>query len=96
MIKRILALLLVACLGMGILAACNTADVIDANKATQIALDDMGIKESEAEEIHVHITEYEGLASFSVYISYNGSQIEYIINGKTGEILHKGAGSHSH
>lgn len=92
--KRIIAILLLACMAVTLLAACSSA--IDTEKAKQIALKDMGIKESQATAVDAHITEYEGIASYSVYITYNGAQTEYIINGKTGEILHKGPGSHSH
>ena len=95
MAKRIIAMVLLACMALTLLAACNTNKAIDAEKAKEIALKDMGIKEDQA-EVHVHITEHEGVASFSVYITYEGAQTEYIIHGKTGEILHKGAASHSH
>lgn len=92
--KRIIAILLLACMAVTLLAACSSA--IDTEKAKQIALKDMGIKENQATAVDTHITEYEGVASYSVYITYNGAQTEYIINGKTGEILHKGPSSHSH
>ena len=95
MAKRIIAMVLLACMALTLLAACNTNKAIDTEKAKEIALKDMGIKEDQA-EVHVHITEHEGVASFSVYITYEGAQTEYIIHGKTGEILHKGAASHSH
>lgn len=95
MTKRIIALVLVACMALALLAACSSG-AIDTEKAKQIALKDMGITESQASEVHVHITEHEGVAGYSIYINYNGEQTEYIIHGKTGEILHKGAGSHSH
>ena len=95
MTKRIIAMVLLVCMALTLLAACNTKKVVDSDEAKKIALADMGIKEDQA-EVHVHITEHEGVASFSVYITYEGAQTEYIIHGKTGEILHKGAGSHSH
>ena len=56
----------------------------------------MGIKESDASEIHCHVGEQDGVAGYNVYITHNGEQTAYFIHGKTGEILHKGAGSHSH
>jgi uncharacterized membrane protein YkoI len=96
MTKRLIAVLLVLCLSLTVLAACSANDVLDGDKAKQIALADMGITESEAEEIHVHITEHEGMAGYSIYITYQGHQTEYIIHGKTGEVLYKGEGSHSH
>ena len=96
MTKRIIAILLMTCMALALLAACDTTGAIDDQKATEIALKDMGIKESQAEEIHAHVGEREGVAGFNVYITYNGEQTAYFIHGKTGEILYKGAGSHSH
>ena len=94
MAKRIIAILLLGCMALGMLAACSS-DVVDVDKAKQIALEDMGIKEDQA-EVHVHIGEQEGIAGFNVYITHDGEQTAYFIHGKTGEILSKGEGSHSH
>ena len=96
MTKRIIAILLLTCIALALLAACDTTGAIDDQKATQIALKDMGIKESQAEEIHSHVGEQDGVAGFNVYITYNGEQTAYFIHGKTGEILYTGAGTHSH
>lgn len=92
--KRLIAILLLACMVVTLLAACSSA--IDTERAKQIALKDMGIKESQATAVDVHLTEHEGAASYSVYITYNGEQTEYVIHGTTGEILSKGPSSHSH
>lgn len=94
MAKRIIAILLLSCMALGLLAACSSG-VIDTEKAKQIALEDMGIKESQA-EVHVHIGEHEGVAGFNVYVTYEEEQTAYFIDGKSGEILSKGEGSHSH
>lgn len=94
MAKRIIAILLLSCMALGMLAACSSG-VVDTEKAKQIALEDMGIKESDA-DVHVHIGEHEGVAGYNVYITYKDEQTAYFIHGKTGEILSKGEGSHSH
>lgn len=95
MTKRMIAILLVVCMAAALLAACGNK-AVDSESAKQIALKDMGITEDQA-EVHVHIAENEdGIACYSVYVTYNGEQTEYMIHGKTGEILSKGAGSHSH
>ena len=96
MTKRIIAILLLTCMALALLAACDSTGAIDDKKATQIALKDMGIKENQAEEIHAHVGERDGVAGFNVYITYNGEQTAYFIHGKTGEILYKGAGEHTH
>ena len=96
MTKRVIAILLLTCMALALLAACDTTGAIDDKKATQIALKDMGITEAQASEIHAHVGEQDGVAGFNVYITYNGEQMAYFIHGKTGEILHKGTGTHSH
>lgn len=96
MTKRMIAILLLTCMALALLAACDSTGAIDDQKATKIALKDMGITEEQASEIHCHVGEQDGVAGYNVYITYNGEQTAYFIHGKTGEILHKGAGSHSH
>lgn len=96
MTKRIIAILLLTCMALALLAACDTTGAIDSDKATAIALKDMGITEDQASEIHAHVGEQDGVAGYNVYITYNGEQTAYFIHGKTGEILSKGAGTHSH
>jgi predicted small secreted protein len=96
MTKRIIAILLLTCMALVLLAACDTTGAIDDKKATEIALKDMGITEDQAEEIHAHVGDRDGVAGYNVYITYHGEQTAYFIHGKTGEILHKGPGGHSH
>ena len=96
MTKRIIAILLLTCMALALLAACDSTGAIDDQKATEIALKDMGITEDQADEIHAHVGEQDGVAGFNVYITYNGEQIAYFIHGKTGDIISKGAGTHSH
>lgn len=94
--KRIIAILLLTCMALALLAACDTTGAIDDKKATEIALKDMGITEDQAEAIHCHVGEHDGVAGFNVYITYKGAQTAYFVHGKTGEILSKGAAEHSH
>lgn len=96
MTKRIIAILLLTCMALALLAACDSTGAIDDQKAAQIALKDMGITEAQAEEIHCHFGEQDNVAGYNVYITYNGEQTAYFIHGKTGEILYKGTGEHSH
>ena len=96
MTKRILICLLLAALLCGMLAACNSNKLISAEEAKSIALKDMGITEDQAKSIDIHPAVGEGEPMFSIYITYNGKTMEYVINAISGEIISKGESSHSH
>ena len=76
----------------------NDGGPLDVNDAKKIVLNDLGVKESKVESPHIHTTEVDGIPCYLVYITYNGHNWEYVINGLTGEILEKeeSDGGHSH
>lgn len=94
--KRIIAILLLACMTLALLAACGFNKAIDDKKAVEIALKDLGITEDQAESIDAHVGTQDEVAGYNVYITYNKEHFSYFINGKTGEIMHKGNEAHSH
>ena len=96
MCKRILVCLLLAAMLCGLLAACNNNKLISAEEAKSIALKDMGITEEQAKSVDIHPAVGEGEPMFSIYINYNGKNMEYVINALTGEIISKGESSHTH
>lgn len=96
MTKRIIAILLLTCMALALLAACNTSGAIDDKKAVEIALKDLGITEDQAESIDAHVGTRDEVAGYNVYITYNKEYFSYFINGKTGEIMHKGNEAHIH
>ena len=79
-----------------LLAACGSNKAIDDKKAVEIALKDLGITEDQAESIDAHVGTRDEVAGYNVYITYNKEHFSYFINGKTGEIMHKGNEAHSH
>lgn len=76
----------------------NDDGPLDVNDAKKIVLNDLGVKESKVESPHIHTTEVDGIPCYLVYITYDGHNWEYVINGLTGEILEKeeSDGGHSH
>lgn len=94
--KRIIAILLLACMALALLAACGSNKAIDDKKAVEIALKDLGITEDQAESVDAHVGTRDEVAGYNVYITYNKEHFSYFINGKTGEIMHKGNEAHSH
>ena len=92
--KRIFALLTVLCLCVGMLAACGSDDPITQEKAVQIAVKEAGISEAEAVDLHVHVTDYEGIPCYNIHFTANGVSLSYDIHAVTGEILSAGEGGH--
>lgn len=76
----------------------NDGGPLDVNDAKKIVLNDLGVKESKVESPHIHTTEVDGIPCYLVYITYDGHNWEYVINGLTGEILEKeeSDSGHSH
>ena len=93
--KRVIALLLMACLLCGLFAGCGKK--ITGEEAYQIVLEDLGETLAEtAETPHIHEATYEGKPCFNIFVTVNGMSMQYIIS-QNGKILHKGAGEeHSH
>ena len=84
--KKALVLILLLALTVSLFAGCGKA-FLDAEDAQKIALEDMGIKEKDADNIHVHVGDMAQGPSFSIHIDYQGQTYEYVILATTGEIL---------
>ena len=94
--KKYVAIALSVILLLTLLAGCGNK-ALTADDAKQIALKDLGISEAQVSDVHVHLTtDEDGAACYSIYLTVNGTQMEYLIHGSTGEILHSGEGNHSH
>lgn len=76
----------------------NDGGPLDTDDAKKVVLNDLNAKESKVDSIHIHITTVDGVPCYSIYVTYNGHNWEYIINGLTGEILEKeeSDSGHSH
>ena len=90
----IIALVCVVCLAGVILLTCNNG-VITSDEALEIVLNDLGTTESQVGTPHIHEGTYENQPCYNIYVTVNGEDLSYVVS-VTGEILHKGEGSHSH
>ena len=59
-------------------------------------MEDLNTKESKVSSIDVHVTTVGGDACYAVYVSINGENYEYVVNGLTGEILSVEEVDHGH
>lgn len=88
--KKTLIFVLLLALVLSLFAGCGNKDFLEAEDAQKIALKDLGIKEADAESIHVHVGQMEEGPAYSIHIDYDGQTYEYVILAATGEILSVG------
>lgn len=89
MTKRIISLLMIAVLMVGMLAACGKDGPLTAEDAKKVVLNDLGVKERNVDSIDVHITPIGDSMGYIVYVSVGAEHLQYVVDGITGEILHK-------
>ena len=98
--KYLFLILAVAVILTGILVALiaggSQNDTLSIDDAKKVVLKDLSIKEREADSIHVHPTTVEDTPCYSVYITIDGENWEYIIDSFTGKILEKTETDHGH
>lgn len=91
---RLIAIAVLACMLLGLLAACGSGEITP-EKAQKIVLKDLGVSANKA-EMHVHTGEFEGKPCYSVYATVDGHTWQYLVDYNTGEILSKTESDHSH
>ncbi len=101
--KTLIPILVVAAILVGVLVFAfadsgNDDGPLSTDDAKKVVLNDLNTKESKVDSIHIHAAEEDGIPCYSVYVTYNGKNWEYLINGLTGEILEKeeSDSNHSH
>ena len=85
--KRIVSLLLVALLVLSLFAGCGKKDVLTQEDAQKVALEYAGLKASDVEDVHVHVTSSDNIPCYSVHITTAEGDFSVIIDAKTGEVL---------
>ena len=89
MTKRIISLLMIAVLMVGMLAACGKDGPLTTEDAKKVVLNDLGVKERNVDSIYVHMTPIGDSMGYIVYVSMGEEHLQYVVDGITGEILHK-------
>ena len=91
--KKILIIIAIAIVALiaivAIFAGGNDDGPLDTNSAKKVVLNDLGVKESKVSSIHVHTTTVDTIPCYLIYVTYNGENWEYVVNGLTGEIIEK-------
>lgn len=96
--KRIIAGIALAAILLGLLsmlAGCGEkkSDIVTADEAKAIALEQAGLTEEQAGDVHTHIVTENGIPCFSVHISSAEGDYSYVISATDGTILSGGEGS---
>lgn len=94
--KRLTSIILLLCIVVSLLTACDSgSDILSAEDAQKIVMEDLGASAGEL-EMHTHVGTHEDVACYSIYVTVDGQSLEYMIDAATGEILAINESSHSH
>ena len=86
--KRIISILLLVALSLSLFAACGKKSAaISVEEAQKIALKEIGMTAAEVDDIHMHATQYEGVACYQMHITA-GDEVIYVYIDQTGKVLH--------
>ena len=85
--KKILAFLLAALLVGVLLVGCGNDGIVTEEQAKKIALKEVGLKESQVDDIHIHMVEENGLPCYSVHITTPDTEMSVVIDIASGEII---------
>lgn len=98
MMKRSIAIVMLAVMLLGILAACGKDELLTETEVKKIVTEHACADGATAESVDFHgIGETEdGQVCFQVYITVNGKTYLYQVHATNGEILSVTESSHSH
>ena len=85
--NRIIATLLLVVLCLCLFACGKKNTTITTAEAQKIALKEIGMTAAEIDDIHVHATQYEGVACYQMHITA-GNDVFYVYIDQTGKVLH--------
>ena len=97
MLKKILTVVLLACLVAALFCGCDEQKSITDQEAAFAVLEEMGISMEDTDSLHIHEGAYNGKDVFNVYITVGGHSYTYVVSAADGAILSvtEGAG-HAH
>ena len=96
MLRRTLGIILCCLLLTALFVGCGKEESgpLSQDRAKQIVLEDLGISADAVSDIHVHLVTEDGVACYSIHVTYGANQKTYLIHGLTGQILSVTDGGH--
>ena len=98
MTKRLIAVLVLVCLICSLMAGCGKKkqqEELPLEEIYRIVLIDLGEGAANAGTPHIHESTYKNKDCYAFYLTVGDEDIVYMVS-KSGEILSKEHGSHSH
>ena len=97
--KKIIAVMLVLCLGVCLLAGCQAKkEPLKPEDAIRVIAADLGVDTGKIANAHVHVAEGTAVPAYSIYFSVDGVNYHYVIDAADGRIItaEQVATGHSH
>ena len=84
--KRIIATVLLVVLCLSLFACGKKNTTITTAEAQKIALKEIGMTADQVDDIHMHATQYDGVACYQMHITA-GDEVFYVYIDQTGKVL---------
>ena len=84
---RWIALLLVVAMVFTLCAACKSDKLHTDEEAQKAAVEAAGFTLEQVSDLHTHFNIEDGTPQFQIHFNHNGQEYEYLIHGRTGEVL---------
>lgn len=84
--KRILVLFLLVALVLTSFVACGKKKVLTSDEAQKIAIEYLGISESEITDIHPHVSTQDNAPGYSFHITCGDKEYSVFVDAATGEV----------
>lgn len=94
--NKIFAFILALSLMLSVGCTGNVGDFLSQDEAQKIAVEALGAEHGEVSSVHCHVTNTDGKAYYSFYMTCDGKSYEVKIDAISGEIVNKGESAHTH
>ena len=84
--KRIIAMIALLMLALSPFTGCKKNKTVTSQEAQEIALKAAGLTAGQVDDVHVHVTSYEGAACYQIHITVGQVEHTFYID-QSGEIL---------
>lgn len=89
--KRLFVSLILVAVLLSLFTGCGSkSDVLTKEQAQKIALEEAGLTEKQATDIHTHIVTENGIPCYSVHITAGGKEFSFVISAADGTVLASG------
>lgn len=84
--KQIVALVLTVVLALTLFTACGEKKAVTEAEAQKIAIEHLGVAESEITDIHTHVSTQDNAPGYSFHITCGEQEYTVFVDAATGEV----------